>query len=63
MGASFAYDCEYLGPTPRLVMTPLTERAYLSLTMAINSYNTGVLMGPPGTGKSDTIYDVSKVQL
>ena len=61
MGTTFAYDCEYLGPTPRLAFTPLTERAYLSLTIALNTFQCGTLSGPPGTGKSDTIKDLSMV--
>ena len=62
MGATFAYDCEYLGPTPRLAFTPLTERAYLSLTTALNAFQAGTLSGPASTGKSETIADLAKVR-
>ena len=61
MGAGFAYDHEYLGPTARLVVTPLTERATLSLTMSLRAFHSGTLIGPPGTGKTDTIKDLAKV--
>ena len=61
MAATFSYDHEYLGPNSRLVFTPLTERAFLTMTMALKSYQCGTLMGPAGTGKTETIRDLAKV--
>lgn len=61
LGNTFKYDYEYLGPYNRLVQTPLTERAYLSLTQALKNFHCGTLIGPPGVGKSETVKDLAKV--
>ncbi|KAL3832089.1 hypothetical protein ACJMK2_023767 [Sinanodonta woodiana] len=60
MGYTFNYDYEYLGPVSRLILTPLTQRAFLSLTQTLKNFHCGTLIGPPGTGKSETIKDLAK---
>ena len=42
----FDYGFEYIGSSPREVITPLTERAFLALTQAIKAHNGGLCMGP-----------------
>jgi len=63
MNQSFPYDCEYFGSVERPVFMPVTERAFLALTSAVKSFHCGVLSGPAGTGKSQTVTDLSVVSI
>ncbi|XP_028405416.1 dynein heavy chain domain-containing protein 1-like isoform X2 [Dendronephthya gigantea] len=61
LGSKFPYGFEYMSERASLILSPLTERCFMTLSLALQQYSCGTLIGFNGSGKTETIKELGKL--
>ena len=56
----FKYGYDYIGTSERLVLTPITDRCFMTLCCSMDMCLASCVQGQTGVGKTETVQELSK---